>query len=151
MNALLYALRDTQRLRTFLFWYWLISPFIFFFYQFAVSRGENVDFREMLNEPAIALAFIVSCMSLIMVGLLRAAETENENTERTFGMFAVAQQLLTGNIPGFLLSYFYTRSLWDAPREPFAPCLRWVILAGMALLGLLSLLTLLAYINLATG
>ena len=68
MNALLYALRDTQRLRTFLFWYWLISPFIFFFYQFAVSRGENVDFREMLNEPAIALAFIVSCMSLMMVG-----------------------------------------------------------------------------------
>ena len=151
MNALLYALRYTQRLRTFLFWYWLISPMVFFLTSLRYRVEKNVDFREMLNEPAIALAFIVSCMSLIMVGLLRAAETENENTERTFGMFAVAQQLLTGNVPGFLLSYFYTRSLWDALREPFAPRLRWVILAGMALLGLLSLLTLLAYFNLATG
>ena len=151
MNSLLYALRDTHRLRTFMFWYWLISPFIFFFYQFAVSRGENVDFREMLNEPAIALAFIVSCMSLIMAGLLRAAETENENTERIFGMFAVVQQLLTGNIPGFLLSYFYTRSLWGEQRDPFAPRLRWVLLGGMCLLGLLSLVTPLAYFNLATA
>ncbi|MDY3049003.1 MAG: cell shape determination protein CcmA [Rothia sp. (in: high G+C Gram-positive bacteria)] len=149
MNALLYALSDTNRLRTFLFWYWLISPLIFFFYQFAVSQGEQVDFRQMLNEPAIALAFMVSCMSIIMTGLLKAAETENEGTERIFGIFAVIQQLLTGNIPGFLLSYFYTRSLWQERGYPFAPRLRWVLIGGMALLGFLSGLTLLAYINLS--
>lgn len=148
MNAILYALRNPDKLRTFLFWYWLISPLVFFFYQYAVSSGEGVAFQEMLQQPAIALAFLVSCMSLIMAGLLKAAETENELTERNFGIFAVAQQLVTGNLPGFLLSYFYVRSLWESGGEPFAPRLKWVLVAGMALLGFLSVLTLVANFNL---
>ncbi|WP_421083162.1 cell shape determination protein CcmA [Rothia nasimurium] len=148
MNAILYALRDTDKLRTFLFWYWIISPLIFFFYQFSVSKGTGVTFQEMLQTPTVALAFLVSCISLIMAGLLRAAESENELTERNFGIFAVIQQLLTGNLPGFLLAYFFTRSIWEAGGEPFAPRLKWVMVGGMALLGFLSLLTLVANFNL---
>lgn len=151
MNSFLYALRNTQKLRTFMFWYWIVSPVIYFAYQYAVSQSAQVNIREMLNEPAIALAFLTSCISIIMAGLLRGAEAENESTERIFGIFAVVQQLLTGNLPGFLLSYFYTRSLWGALREPFAPRLRWVLLGGMGLLGLLSLLVLVANINLYTA
>lgn len=148
MNSIFYALRNTQKLRTFMFWYWIISPFIYFSYQYAVSQTAQVSIREMLNEPAIALAFITSCISIIMAGLLRGAEVENESTERIFGIFAVVQQLLVGNVPGFLLSYFYTRSLWDATGEPFAPRMKWALLGGMALIGFLSFLVLVANFNL---
>ncbi|MDO4898986.1 MAG: cell shape determination protein CcmA [Rothia sp. (in: high G+C Gram-positive bacteria)] len=149
MNTLLYALRDEQKMRTFLFWYWLISPFVFFFYRYSVSASTGIELKEMLNEPAIALAFLASCMSLIMAGLLRGAEAENELTEKRFAMFAVVQQLIVGNILGFLLSFFYARSLWDAGGEPFAPRLRWVLMGGMVLIGLLTLLTVIANINMA--
>lgn len=148
MNSVLYALQDTQKMRKFMFWYWIASPFVYFGYQYAVSQTAQVGIKEMLNEPAISLAFLTSCISIIMAGMLRAAETENKNTERIFGIFAVAQQLLVGNMPGALLSYFYTRSLWGASREPFAPRLRWVLWGGMALLGLLSALVLIANFNL---
>lgn len=148
MNSILYALRDTPKIRMFMFWYWLISPFIYFGYQYAVSQTAQVNMKEMLNEPAIALAFLTSCISIIMAGMLRGAEAENKNTERLFGIFAVVQQLLVGNTPGAILSYFYTRSLWGAAREPFAPRLRWVLWAGMVFLGLLSSLVLMANFNL---
>lgn len=147
MNAILYALRDLDKMRTFLFWYWLISPFVFFFYQYSASSISGAGLQEMLNQPEIALSFLGACMSLIMAGLLKSAESENEVTEKTFGIFAVAQQLLVGNILGFLLSFFYARVLWDAGGEPFAPRLRWVLLGGMALIGLLSLLTVVGNIN----
>lgn len=149
MNAILYALRDIYKMRTFLFWYWLISPFVFFFFQYSVTSVSGVDLQEMLNQPEIALSFVGACMSLIMAGLLKGAESENEVTEKTFGIFAVAQQLVVGNIFGFLLSFFFTRALWDAGGEPFAPRLRWVLLGGMALIGLLSLLTVVGNINMA--
>lgn len=148
MNSLLYILSNTQKLRTFMFWYWIISPILYFAYQYAVSQSAQVSIEEMLNEPAIALAFMTSCISIIMAGLLRGAEAENESTERIFGIFAVVQQLLVGNIPGFLLSYFYTRSLWEATGDPFAPCLRWIFVGGMVLLSLLSVLVLVANFNL---
>lgn len=148
MTSLFYALSNTQKLRTFMFWYWIISPILYFAYQYAVSQSAQVSIEEMLNEPAIALAFMTSCISIIMAGLLRGAEAENESTERIFGIFAVVQQLLVGNIPGFLLSYFYTRSLWEATGDPFAPRLRWIFVGGMVLLSLLSVLVLVANFNL---
>lgn len=131
-----------------MFWYWIVSPFIYFGYQYAVSQTSQVNMKEMLNEPAIALAFLTSCISIIMAGMLRGAEVENKNTERIFGVYAVMQQLLVGNAPGALLSYLYTRSLWGVAREPFAPRLRWILGGGMALLGLLSALVLMANFNL---
>lgn len=147
MNAILYALRDEEKMRTFLFWYWIISPFVFFFYQYSVSSSSGVSLQEMLTQPEIALSFLGACMSLIMAGMLRGAESENEVTEKTFGIFAVVQQLLVGNILGFALSFFYTRTMWDAGGEPFAPRLRWVLIGGMALIGLLTALTIVGNIN----
>lgn len=151
MNAILFALQDSQKMRTFLFWYWIISPLIFFFYQYSVAASSGVAIQQMLQEPGIALAFLSACMSLTMAGLLRASQVENERIEGRFALFATVQQLVTGNILGFLLSYFLTRSLRDVADEPFAPRLKPVLLAGMVLMGLLSLLLIIANINLATS
>lgn len=149
MTTLLYALRDPNKLRTFLFWYWIISPFIYFIYQFALSASTGADIRTLLHEtPIVALAFLTACMSLIMAGMLKLAQSENEGTERTFAIFATAQQLLVGNIPGFLLGYFFARSLWDEMGHPFAPRYRWVLVGGMVLIALLTVLTVIAHVNL---
>lgn len=149
MTALLYALRDPNKLRTFLFWYWILTPLVFFIYLLGLTTSSGLDLRAHLNQtPYVALAFLISCMSLLLAGILKLAHTENEGTERTFAIFATAQQLLVGNIPGFLLSYFYARSLWDERGYPFAPRFTWVLIASMAIIGLLSLITVMANINL---
>ncbi|WP_188359022.1 cell shape determination protein CcmA [Rothia aerolata] len=140
-------LNNSDKLRKWLFIYWLVSPFLFMGYALMMSQTASVDLREVLNEPTMAIAFLTSCMTLIMAGMLKGASSENEKTEKVFGIYAVVQQLLVGNLIGALLSYFFARSLWLAPTAPFAPRLKWVLLPGMVLIGFLSLMVILIAVN----
>lgn len=147
MNAVWAFLNNSDKLRKWLFIYWLVSPFLFMGYALMMSQTASVDLREVLNEPTMAIAFLTSCMTLIMAGMLKGASGENEKTEKVFGIYAVVQQLLVGNLIGALLSYFFARSLWLAPAAPFAPRLKWVLLPGMVLIGFLSLMVILIAVN----
>ncbi|GGH60192.1 hypothetical protein GCM10007359_08130 [Rothia aerolata] len=147
MNAVWAFLNNSDKLRKWLFIYWLVSPFLFMGYALMMSQTASVDLREVLNEPTMAIAFLTSCMTLIMAGMLKGASSENEKTEKVFGIYAVVQQLLVGNLIGALLSYFFARSLWLAPTAPFAPRLKWVLLPGMVLIGFLSLMVILIAVN----
>lgn len=149
MTAILSFLQDGQKLSKWLFLYWLISPFAFFLFVYMNSSQGGATFRETLQSAPVALSFLTSCMSLIMAYLLKVAREENENTERIFAMFAVIQQLLVGNPIGFFLAFCLARALWLAPREKFATGIpRWVLLGGMVLLSFLTLLTVIAHLNL---
>lgn len=149
MTAILNFLRDETRLSKWLFWYWMISPFVFFFYTYLQTASTGTDLKGALEHPNIALSFLTSCMSIITAYLLKVAHEENERTERIFSLFAVVQQLLVGNVIGFALSFFLARALWLFPRETFAPSkmMRWVLIGGMSLLSLLTVLTLIARFN----
>ena len=148
MTAILNFLQNEKRISQWLFWYWMVSPLLFFLYTYMQVVNADVTFREALNNPNIALAFLTSCMSIITAYLLQVARQENENTERVFSIFAIVQQLLVGNVIGFMLSFFLARALWLFPRETFAPSkMRWVLLGGMVFLSFLTLLTLIARYN----
>lgn len=148
MTAILNFLRDEKRLSRWLFWYWMISPFVFFLYTYVQVAQTGTQFREALNQPNIALSFLTSCMSIVTAYLLKVAHEENAHTERSFSIFTIVQQLLVGNLVGFLLSFFLARALWLFPKETFAPSkMRWVLIGGMVLLSFLTLLTLIARYN----
>ncbi|GAA1744934.1 cell shape determination protein CcmA [Rothia terrae] len=147
MRALLLLLSDSAKLTKILFWYWLLSAGAFVLFAFTQASSTSTSFEQTLQQPSIALSFLISCMSIIQAVMLKMAHSENENTVRIFSIFSGVQQVLVGNIPAALLSYFLARSLHDAPREPFAPTWRWVLIGVCILLSFLTFLTLLARYN----
>ncbi|WP_346844955.1 cell shape determination protein CcmA [uncultured Rothia sp.] len=147
MNNLLAFINNPQKLYKTLLGYWIITPLLYLAYAYFIARETHTDVREFLNTPTVALAFLVSCMTLVMAGLLKLAASENENTLRIFTMYAAFQQLLVGNLIGLLLALFLSRTLWWEQRERFAPRQRWVLLTGMGLIGFLALLVVLIGLN----
>ncbi|MBF1648106.1 MAG: cell shape determination protein CcmA, partial [Rothia dentocariosa] len=65
---------------------------------------------------------------------------------------ALAVQIVVGNLPGALACYLLLRATrdWDE-TEKFAPTYRWVLIAAMVFLGMVSLLVLAANIRLWTS
>ena len=61
-------------------------------------------------------------------------------------------QIVVGNLPGALACYLLLRATrdWDETEE-FAPTYRWVLIAAMVFLGMVSLLVLAANIRLWTS
>ena len=147
MNAFINFLNDSNKVARFLLGYWLITPIFFGLYILLTAQTTGMQLRELLNIPTIAIAFLVACMTVILAAMLRLARRENPNTVRIFSIYAVVQQLLVVNLIGAVGSYFLTRALWNEPREPFAPVHRWILGAGMTILGMLSGLVLLIALN----
>lgn len=148
MNAILSFLENSARLKTVLFWVWMVSASAFVLFAYIQSNTAGKSFEETLQQPSLALSFVVACMSVIQAVLLKVADTENQNTVRIFGIFSVAQQILVGNVLAALVAFFMVRSLRFEDRNvPFAPRLKWTMLGGMGLLSFLTLLTLVARYN----
>lgn len=147
MRTILAVLNNPHKLYTYLLAYWLISPLLYLIYVYIISQNAGTPFRELLNTPTVALAFLIACMTLVLAGMLKLAHDENENTVRVFSLYSAVQQLLVGNLIGVLLSVFLTRSLWWEQREQFGPRFKWVLVAGMVLIAFLTFLVLLAGMN----
>ena len=138
------ALDDDRKLRRFLFWYWLLVPFALFAWILLGAANSNMTFQQALNIPFFAVAFLNGCLTILLAGLFKLAGSENERTERVFTLYALAVQIVVGNL---LLRA--TRD-WDE-TEKFAPTYRWVLIAAMVFLGMVSLLVLAANIRLWTS
>ncbi|MBM7051164.1 hypothetical protein [Rothia sp. ZJ1223] len=148
MNAIYNFLENSSRLRTVLFWVWMLSAAGFVFFAYTQSMTVGQSFSETLQHPAIALSFLVACMSVIQSVMLKVAESENPQTVRLFGIFSVVQQILVGNLIAALVAFFLVRSLrFEDRTEQFAPQWRWALVGGMVLIGVLTLLTLIARYN----
>lgn len=147
MRTILAFLNNSAKLYQYLLAYWIISPLLYLGYAALIAQNSGTSFRELLNNPTVALAFLISCMTLILAGLLKLARSENENTLRLFAIYSTIQQLIVGNLIGVLLSVFLARSLWWEQREQFGPRFKWVLVAGMVLIAFLTFLVLLAGMN----
>ena len=146
------ALDDDRKLRRFLFWYWLLVPFALFAWILLGAANSNMTFQQALNIPFFAVAFLNGCLTILLAGLIKLAGSENERTERVFTLYALAVQIVVGNLPGALACYLLLRATrdWDE-TEKFAPTYRWVLIAAMVFLGMVSLLVLAANIRLWTS
>lgn len=147
MTSIFALINNSQKLSKFLFGYWLITPILFMIYVWMTAQSSGTEFKELLNQPTVAIAFLIACMTLIMAGMLKLTQRENPNTTRLFAIYAAVQQLLVGNLVGVLFSYFLVRALRFEQRERFAPAFRWVLVGGMALIGFLSILVLMIALN----
>lgn len=94
------------------------------------------------------MSFLNGCLSILFAGLLKFAASENEHTERMIAFYTLVMLVFAGNLPGALLAFFLWWALREAPEEPFAPNYRWVFIASMIFLGLVTLLVLFANIRL---
>ena len=146
------ALDDDRKLRRFLFWYWLLVPFALFAWILLGAANSNMTFQQALNIPFFAVAFLNGCLTILLAGLFKLAGSENERTERVFTLYALAVQIVVGNLPGALACYLLLRATrdWDEtenlrhlPLGPHPP--PWYFL------GMVSLLVLVANIRLWTS
>ena len=96
------ALDDDRKLRRFLFWYWLLVPFALFAWILLGAANSNMTFQQALNIPFFAVAFLNGCLTILLAGLFKLAGSENERTERVFTLYALAVQIVVGNLPGAL-------------------------------------------------
>lgn len=148
MNAVINFLESPSKLKMVLFWVWMASAGGFVLYAYMQSNTVGQSFQETLQHGPIALSFLIACMSVIQAVMLKAADAENENTVRIFSIYSVIQQLLVGNVIAALIAFFLVRSLrFEDRTEPFAPRYKWTLWGGMALMGFLTLLTLIARYN----
>ena len=146
--SLLQLIDDTEKMRKYLFWYWIITPAAIFAWIMLGAGNAGTDLRGTLNNPFFAVAFLHACWTLLMAGLLKLAGIENESTERTFALYALIMELVTGNIIGASLSFFLFRSLRFTEREEFAPKYRWILIAAMVFMALVAAMILTANISL---
>ncbi|MFW0183911.1 hypothetical protein ACN083_00125 [Rothia sp. CCM 9418] len=149
MNSILYRLNDPDSTKKYLFWYWIISPLCYFLYTFLLSSQTQLPLEEVLNAPLIALTFLIACMTILLAGMLNLIKDEGDYVERNFGIFAMVQQLLVGNLLGVLLAFFFTRSRWGALPAACSTPQRWILWAGMALISVLTVLVMISYWNLS--
>lgn len=135
----------------FLFWYWIISAVGYLVYQTLVTVQTGMSLEDVLNDPSVALAFVASCVVIIMAALLRVAESENLHTLRVYAIFCTAHQLLTGNLIGFILAYVIVYYQPKPEGEDFAPTRKPLMIGGMVLIGLTLALWLVAQFNRMIG
>lgn len=148
MNAIYNFLDNSSRLKTVLFWVWMVSAAGFILFAYIQSSTVGQSFQETLQHPAIALSFVIACMSVIQAVMLKLADSENEQTVRVLSIYSLIQQLLVGNLIAAVLAFFLMRSLrYEDRDQPFAPQWKWSLIGGMVLLGILTLLTLIARYN----
>lgn len=96
--------------------YWLVLPFVFFMYllTFGAVKGSSVG-ALLTSIPSLTLTFLLSCLMLIQAYLLFRLTTKktDEKLLNHFLLFSMLQQLLTANLIGTVLLYFYRKSLKD--------------------------------------
>lgn len=95
--------------------YWIIVPILFYLYLFLISLlGEASLETILLNSPSMAISMLIT--SLLLIQLLLLIYVQHISSSKTgilgkFLWYVVLQQVLTGNILGAILAFFYERSL----------------------------------------
>lgn len=124
--------------------YWLLLPFIFFMYllTFAAVNGSSVG-KLLTNIPSLTLTFLLSCLMLVQAYLLFCLTTKetDEKLLNRFLLFSMLQQVLTANLIGTVLLYFYRRSLKDEPRKDTCVAAWSVRFEAYTLMGMVGILS----------
>lgn len=109
------AVKSLEMRRNMLLGYWLIVPFLFFFYLFLLSLNQKVEVQQLvLQIPGLALSLLLSFLTIFQAAVLYFISTrfaDSQKTMKKFLLFSLVQQILTGNIVGAALSFFLERKM----------------------------------------
>lgn len=131
-----------------LFYYWVATAMAFVAYEFFLQQDAHTNLADMLSIPGVVLAFVAACMSLILAASLRTLTTPNfQPVLRPVLWLMVAQQLITGNLPGAALCgvLLWRRPLWPMAQDNRTPV--GVVIGVGVFLILITVLVAIAQVN----
>ncbi|KQB87451.1 hypothetical protein [Corynebacterium lowii] len=153
-------LSNPQRLATIIIWYWLLSATALLLFAGVVGIGAGTDMRALLTDPIAALSFAQAFLGILMAAVLHLIGTESTWTF-PFCLFAVVQQVATGNLVGaglaVALGFAYRRRIGGASTAshpasaPEAPEQRFLAGALLVFIALASLLVAFAQFSRLVG
>lgn len=129
-----------------LFWYWLASAAALGLFVLVVAAGTGTSWTDVMQDPYGAVGLAQAFVSVIMAVLLRAVGTGPRLNG--FSWFVLVQQLVIGNLVGFLLAVVLVLACRRTPVRDEALSLSPLVLWPAGILVLLaSLLVLVAQTN----
>ncbi|MDT2737383.1 hypothetical protein P7H00_09610 [Enterococcus pseudoavium] len=135
------ALKSLRIRRNVLLGYWILMPVLFYFYLFLVSFNQQVTIQQLIFQlPGLTLALLLSFLMLFQAACLYFIGSQSDTHtffEKRFLTFSLFQQVLTGNIIGAALCYFYNRNTF-AENRPISSNIRVIFYFAI---GFISLIT----------
>lgn len=131
----------------FLIGYWLVTAAAALLLILLTAGTGGVDFREILGDPSITPIFVMACVNIMFVGVLRLIREENPRTIKNVALIIAFLQLVGGNPLGALLAYLVAHFTLAQPKEPFAPNTRFLLIPWLIFLALVSVLLTAVQIN----
>lgn len=109
------ALKYLRVKKNVLLGYWVLMPVLFYFYLFLVSFNQQVSIQQLILQiPGLTLGLLLSFLMLFQAACLYFISSQSEKSlfvEKRFLTFSLFQQVLTGNIIGAALCYFYNKKM----------------------------------------
>lgn len=125
--------------------YWLAVPVLFYGYLVLMTLRDQVTISQLIvNIPGMTVGFLITCLMLMQAVILYAVSQSSVSKSGLLGKFlwfSLVQQILTGNIPGAILSFLAERRLYDVAEKTDGKT-KLTVYAGMAFVGLISVLVL---------
>jgi hypothetical protein len=139
------ALKSLRVKRNVLIGYWVLMPVLFYFYLFLVSFNQQVTIQQLILQiPGLTLGLLLSFLMLFQAACLYFISSQNEKNhfvEKRFLAFSLVQQILTGNIIGAALCFFYNRKI-VAEKQPISRNTMFIFYFAIGFISLITVIIL---------
>lgn len=139
------ALKSLRVKRKVLLGYWILMPVLFYFYLFLVSFNQQVSIQQLILQiPGLTLGLLLSFLMLFQAACLYFMGSQADKPtlfEKRFLTFSLFQQVLTGNIIGAALCYFYNRKMF-AENQPVFGNTRVIFYFAIGFISLITIIIL---------
>lgn len=139
-----------NRWQKFLLIYWIVVPVLFYFYLILLTIKDQVSLDQLIQQvPGVAVGFLITCLMLVQATILFKISQKSVAKNGILGhflWFSLVQQVVTGNVPGALLSFLAERKLFLS-KETIDKKTKLFNYGGMLFIGVISLLILFVMIQ----
>ncbi|WP_206911503.1 hypothetical protein IGL98_002181 [Enterococcus sp. DIV0840] len=135
------------KIKRVLFGYWLMVPLLFGVYILTLATVKQVSVGTVFTSiPSLTLTSIVVLLLFFQLFGLYIMNNSSDCRHSLLGFylkFNMVQQLLSVNIPGFIICLLFYRSLLDDKEVVVLPKqVQWTVYSLMVFVGLLTILVL---------
>lgn len=144
------TLKSLRIKRNVLLGYWILVPILFYFYLFLVSFNQQVPISQLIAQiPGLALTLLLSFLTLFQAAFLYFIDSKGDKHSllvKKYLSFGMIQQVMTGNILGAALCFFYNKQVF-AVNEVTTKNEKIIFYSVTVFIGLISLVILLITIR----
>lgn len=138
---------QSTKMRQLLCGYWLLVPLLFGAYLFTLATVKNVPVGMIFTSiPSLTLASIVVLLMIFQLYGLYIIGHSSESRHSLLGSYLIVntiQQLLSFNIPGFVICLLFYRSLHNEKERSRVPKqIKWIIYGLMSFISFMTMIIL---------